>query len=127
MIQKWKHPYHNSYQSFFSPPPLPRLLAPGKIFQTSLISNQDLPLLSRQSLETNLCYFPHPSFPHTSFLSYQLELEMIFHSFHSSPSHSTLKPPPFLTSSFHIRHPTSTDTNKPFLYVLLQKTTEQLI
>lgn len=23
VIQKWKHPYHNSYQSFFSSPPFP--------------------------------------------------------------------------------------------------------
>lgn len=52
MIQKWKHPYHNSYQSFFSSPLFPCLLAPGKIFQTSLISIQDLPLHSRQPLET---------------------------------------------------------------------------
>lgn len=95
LIQKWKHPYHNSYQSFFSSPPFPRLLMPGKIFQTFSDFYQNLPLHSREPLETHVCNFPHTSYPHASFLSYQLGLEMIFYSFHSSPSHSTLKPPPF--------------------------------
>lgn len=76
-------------------PSFPRLLMPGKIFQTFSDFCQNLPLRSREPLETHVCNFPHTSFPHASFLSYQLGLEMIFHSFHSSPSHSTLKPPPF--------------------------------
>lgn len=117
MTQKWEKLYHNSYQPFFF---FFCLLTPGKISQTSYLSNQDIPSTSRQPLETNFCHFPHPSFPHTSFLSDELHPEMVFHLFHTSPSHSTLKPPPFLTSAFHFRHPTSTAPNKPSLSVLLQ-------
>lgn len=91
------------------------LLAPVKISQTPFISIQDIPSTSRQPLGTNFCHFTLPFFSHTSFLSYKLDLQMIFYSFHSSLSQSTLKHPPLLTSPLHLRHPTHTASSLPVL------------